>query len=53
MKLVKVVNKETKVVKELEKQLAAMYLGTNDWVIYKEETKPAKEEPKKNVNNKK
>lgn len=44
----KVINKKTKVIKELRTEdEVAMYLGTNEWEIYKEEKKSLKIEDDK------
>ena len=57
MAKVKVVNKKTKVVKEVEKSIASDYVGTGEWELERKakpvssnilERKP-KEEPKENA----
>lgn len=46
--MVKVINKKTKVVKELKKEFeASMYIGTGEWEIFDEKEKKQEEKVQK------
>lgn len=51
--MTKIINKETKVVKEIEKEFeTSMYLGTGEWELYQEKEEKITKTPIVNTNSK-